>query len=174
MFIKRGFLKQVALLILSVFAFNAFAPGVAMAASNFQIPAGTSVLVKPVKAVSPKEYHVGDLVEMIAVSDVVLQDQIVIKAGSLAQGEVTVSERKGIVGKPAKIGITLRSVQAVDGKTIPLSGTKTIEGKDNVTTALVIGIVLCVFGLFINGEDAVISDGATISGTVLTPVTISI
>ena len=89
-------------------------------------------------------------------------------------GEVTHSQKKGAIGKPAVIGVMVRSVEAVDGTVVPISGVKYIEGENKLTEALVITILCCILGLVIQGGEAEIPAGANMQATIDATTTIEL
>jgi len=137
-------------------------PYEAIAQQTVTIPAGTVVTFRTSNAISPKVYHVGDNVHLTVAYDVVVDNHVVIKAGTAAKAEVIESRNKGPVGQAAKIAISLRRVDAVDGTTIPLYGTRLAEGDSNVATAVIVTILCCVLGLLIHGGEAELPSGTEI------------
>ncbi len=130
------------------------------------IPTGTIVQVSPVQTVSPANVMVGDPVQLKVLQDVLVDGKVVIAVGALAKGEVTTAEKKGLLGKPAKIGIAVRSVEGVDQTYHLAYGNKLMEGEDKMVLA-VITTLLCLIGFLIfQGGDAAISPGTPIQATI--------
>ena len=98
---------------------------------------------------------------------------MVIASGAPVVAEVTRSQKKGAVGKPAIIGVTLYSVTAVDGSTVPLMGQKLVEGENKQTESLVITILCCVLGLLQQGGPASIPEGTQLEASVAGNVKVS-
>lgn len=128
------------------------------------IQAGTIVVVKTTTAVSP-DARVGDPVTLTVVNDVTIGDRVVFKAGAPARGEVTAAQKEGVVGKKGIVGIRLQSVTAVDGTVVPVTATRTVEGKDNLVTAVVLGLLCLPLIFVVKGGAAVIPAGAIIEST---------
>jgi len=165
-------LGAIALLSCSVWQFVLF-PAVAFAAT-VDVPVGTVVLVVFNDDVDPKAVAAGQTVMLSALNPVVVKGSTVIEVGAPVLGEVTVAEKQGAVGKPAKVGVALRHVTAVDGTNIPLSGQKLVEGESKQTTSLVVTILCCVLGLIMKGGTAIIPAGAQVQATTMAPVTITV
>jgi len=136
------------------------------AAIEVEIPFGTVVTLRVEDAINPATHIVGQQIVLIVDQDVKVGDDIVISAGSQAFGEVTQSVKKGSVGKPALIGISVSHAMAVDGTMIALKGTKLIEGENKQTSSLIFTILCCVLALLMQGSDAEIIAGSTITAEV--------
>ena len=171
---KRSFATQVISVLLSLtITFVYLIPYELLAQGSIQIPIGTSVVLKTVTTLTPEQYKIGDTVNLAVVSDVIVNGKVVIKAGAMATGEINSSKVPGMVGSPAQIGLTLRSVRAVDGTSVLLTGSKYIEGKDNMATAIVVTILCCILGLMMKGGEALIPVGVQISATVTSSVSVT-
>ena len=115
---------------------------------------------------------------------------LLIAAGTPAYGKVTDSKRRGMFGKPGKLGFTCDYVLAPDGTHIPLrSDPLGGRGKNNQTAAIATTLFLTVFGAFVNGKDVTVpkdkefpmyiaatttvtSPGAATTPVVLTPASV--
>ena len=150
-----------------------FFPTVAMAAT-VDVPVGTVVTVVFGAAVDPAMTAPGQTVMLSVADPVIVNGVTVIEAGAPAVGEVTVAEKRGAVGKPARIGVALRHVTAVDGKNIPLAGQKQVEGKNEQASALIVTILCCVLGLLMRGGTATIPAGSQMQATTMAPVTVTV
>lgn len=157
-----------------VVMFGSFLASGIVAAEQYTVPSGTLVSVKTTSEISPENVAVGDKVDLVVVDNVIINGKVIIKAGAPATAEVTMVQKKGIVGAAAKIGITLLNAKAVNGGLVPLSGTKTIQGKDRVGESVVFTILCCLLFLFMPGEDAVIPADYQIDGTVSGTVVVTI
>ena len=142
-------------------------PCIIYANTEVEIPVGTTVLLAFQSAVHPMTANVGEKVFLTVVNDIEVDGYVVIKAGAHAIGEISQSVKKGSIGKPATIGVLLRSVEAVNGKNISLSGSKVLSGEDKQSDALLITILCCVLGLMMKGGDVEMAQGTTVEGTVL-------
>ena len=91
---------------------------------------------------------------------------VVIEGGARATAEITLSQKKGAVGKPAVIGVMVRSVEAVDGTMIPISGIKQVTGENKQSEALIVTILCCILGLMIQGGEAEIAAGTNMEATI--------
>lgn len=161
---KKG-RKRLGTITLSLFVWTWLVAPTAVSAKTIEVPAGTTVLCAFSTAIEPSTATVGQRLTLRVVDAVKVDGVVVIEAGAAVTAEVTRSQKKGAVGKPAVIGVTLFSVAAVDGSSIPLTGQKVIEGESKQTSSLVITILCCVLGLLQKGGDATIPEGSQINGT---------
>lgn len=155
--------------ILTLFSFwvaSVVYPQVSLAQGVVEIPAGTAVRCTFNEAVNPETAPVGQRLTLSVSEAVVVDGVTVIQVGAPVIAEVTQSQKRGSVGKPAIIGVTLYSVTATDGSSIALSGQKVIQGESKQTSALVITILCCILGLLQKGGDAVIPEGSSVVGTI--------
>ncbi|MEW6215420.1 MAG: hypothetical protein AB1478_09525 [Nitrospirota bacterium] len=165
--------QLIALLTLSVFVWTFVLPHEAITAATIQIPAGTRVLLRTIQTLTPKEFKVGDRVNLVVASDVVVDGKVVIKAGDPATGEVTVSKERGIAGQADKLTISVKSVKAVDGTPVIISGTKSVEGEEKMVMAIILAL-LCLPLILIKGGSASIPEGAQIEAMVAAQTTITV
>jgi hypothetical protein len=133
---------------------------IANAAEKLTVPAGTLVMVRPSVIFAPQTHKSGDTVDFTVVQDVKIKDQVVIKAGSRARGQITESVKASFVGMPAKIGVELQSVEAVDGSMIPIRASKSMEGEDKIILTVILTLI-CLPLILIHGGDTQISSGTT-------------
>ncbi len=135
---------------------------IALAQTKVTIPAGTIVSLLTYQSISPEVHKIGDRVSFTVAYDVVIDGKTVIKAGTDVFGEITESKLRGAIGQAAKIGMSIRRVNAVDGTIVPLYGAKFAEGQSKMGTAIVVTVLCCVLGLLIKGGDAEIPSGSEI------------
>ncbi len=166
-------IKFAATLMLLIFSWSfLFFPTAALAAT-VEVPIGTTVVAVFDEAVDPDVVSPGQMVMLSVDEPVVINGHTVIEVGAPVLAEVTIAEKSGAVGKPAKIGVSLRNVTAVDGSKIPLSGQKLIEGKSQQTESLVVTILCCVLGLLMKGGKASIPAGAQVQATTVAAATVN-
>jgi hypothetical protein len=150
-------------------------PTVAAAeAATVKVQMGTPVDLVFDTAVSGDAAVAGQQVTLRVANPVVVGGKTVVEAGAPAVGEIMVARKSGMVGMAGSIVVTIKSVTAVDGTIIALSGTKAAEGKSNVVTSVVITIVCCVLGLLMKGEKAEIPAGSTVRATAATQVEVTV
>jgi hypothetical protein len=123
--------------------------------------AGTPVALVMAESITTngKKLRSGQRIRLTVASDVQLGGQIVIPAGSLAEGEITDVRNKGMWGKSGRIEARLLNVRVGD-RLIRLSGT--FDDKGVTGTAGVVAAVLLVpvVGFFVTGTSANIPAGS--------------
>lgn len=91
-----------------------------------------------------------------------LFDVIVFEKGAPVQSKITEFKKRGPLGKPGKVAVTLEAVQARDGKNIPLKKIRiSRQGKSKKHIAFPL-LLLLGAGYFIKGGDAEITPGDTL------------
>lgn len=132
--------------------------------------AHTPIVVKNLQTISTKEFHSGDVVRFSVVNDVKDEhDNILIKAGSLVEAQISFIKDKGMLGNSGEITIRDFHTTAVDGTYIPLSGTISEVAEDKIVKTVVLSVLICPLFLLMKGEDAEIPENTsrtiyTISG----------
>lgn len=88
------------------------------------------------------ETQTGSTIRFRVDRDVLLPDgRILVAAGAQATGEVIKSEPHGLFGQAGELNFAIRSVQAVDGTSVPLRALKNAEG-DSIMAPVIVGAVL--------------------------------
>ncbi|MDQ6768245.1 MAG: hypothetical protein M3Z41_10595 [Candidatus Eremiobacteraeota bacterium] len=153
-----------------VLAFVLLAASTASANNRITILGGTQVPVKVVEPISSSSANVGDVFQIKAAQDIVVDNWIVIPKDSPGQGEVVSVDRAGSHGHPGKLGIQMDYVYSADGGKIKLSniGHATEgEGKKGTssTTTIASYVLLGPLGLFahnfVKGKDVTIDSTKT-------------
>ena len=157
---KKLILFLTAVLLLIVFSGITFA-------NDGVLNAGTIIQLRTAETLKPNTCRVGDVVNLFVMSDVLIDGQVVIESGAMAKGEIIKSKNHSMFGIPAEIGFKVSSITLKNGKTVPLSGEKYIQGDDNRTWVIIIGLIIWPLW-FINGGEADIP-----SGTYVEAMTIS-
>jgi hypothetical protein len=118
----------------------------------------TEVVVTPNDTLTTKSLKVGDKFKIATVFDVMQDGFVVIPRGT--PGEATVSYRtgKGAFGKSAKMEVTFNWLKLGD-RQIPLNGTYRQEGQGNTGAAVGAVVAVGVFGAFVTGHSATITNG---------------
>lgn len=142
---------------------------------NFSLPlAAETIIVRPTKVqlslnrtIDAKTASQGDTIDFTVISPVYQDGKIIIEAGAQAYGRIEQLEKNAGLGKPATIAISLSNVDAVDGSKIPIMANRTLKGDSKVTEAIIVTLVLCIFGLFIKGENVTMQAGYTVDADVM-------
>ncbi len=137
--------------------------------------AGTNVALETISMIRSDQVSVGQTIDFKVKYDVKSGDAVVIRAGSIAKGQVSRAKKAKGVGKEGFVEVKIKSVTAVDGQEVFLSGGNVYqEGQDKETTALVLGLVVCLLFLTIKGKNAEVPPGYEVTSNVASSVTVKI
>ncbi len=100
---------------------------------------GTLITARLVNSLNSKVDSLSSIANLIVAYDVTVDGEVIIKKGTIIDNNINVTKPKG-VGKPAMINIDAIATTDVNGKTIPLNGTFSVEGKSNRGKALGVGL----------------------------------
>ncbi len=125
--------------------------------NDIVIERGAEVMVKIMERLKSNNAQVGQTIRFIVERGVRNPDGVVlIPDGALAYGKVTKVAKAGFFGAGGKLGITIDSVEAYNGKTVQLSGTQDNEGEN---------VAVLGAGVF-RGTNAVIEAGTVFTAYV--------
>lgn len=130
------------------------------------IKAGTVVELKSLKTVYAREVEVGDNVKFEVVGNVVSNGEILIPAGTIANGIVTDARKSSLAGTKGRLSVDIKSLALADGIKVPLSGMVRVTGKNRTPLAVVAALFVwpCIF---IPGTKAVMTEGSEATATVV-------
>lgn len=150
-----------------IMAFSILSLSFAMPAGKVTLSSGTPILLETTQMINSEFLSIGQSIDCRVRFDVKVDGQTVVKAGSIAKGQVTRVESARGLGKEGYVEIQMKSVRAVDGQMVPLmSGNIFREGEDKKTLAWGAGIFLCFLFLLVKGENAEIASGTSIDANV--------
>jgi hypothetical protein len=141
-------------------------------AARVTVPGGTVVPVKVVDSISSATANVGDVFQVRAASDVVVDGWVVIPKDSPGQGEVAKVDRAGSHGHAGNLGLKLQWIYSADGGKIRLSSVnhsaQGSEKKGASSTATIGGVLLLgPLGLFahnfVHGHDVTLDASRTLT-----------
>lgn len=158
---KRG--KFTALLMACVMLFSSFT---APKGNVVVLKAGTMISLELVNEVT-SDMKAGQIVDFRVVSDVKADGVVVIPAGSIAKGQVISASKNKILGGEGEVTVQVKSVNAIDGTRVALSGSSlTGEGENKLVGAIVLTL-LCWFGFLLKGGKGVIAPGTIFETSVV-------
>lgn len=142
-------------------------PSVVMTApSSTVLRTGTPVVLRLLERITTKDKvaKINDRVRMEVAEAVLVNDVVVIPAGSPATGELTDVRNKGMWGKSGRIVGRVLTVNA-NGRTIRLSGTFDSKGGSGTVGAVAVSaLVFLPAGFLMTGKSAEFAAGTTIRG----------
>jgi len=134
--------------------------GLAHSQNTIKIPATTVVVVKTQNSLASDKLKERQEVVLAVAADVVVKSHLVIKSGTPVIAIVESAESAGMVGQAGKITVAIQSTTAVDGTTVPLTGTFFSKGESKTGESVAVGAVLCPLALLCKGEEGDIPAGA--------------
>jgi hypothetical protein len=136
------------------------------------VPAETVVEVELVNPVSTKVQKSGDTFALRLAAPLIVNGEIVLRAGAPGVGDVVESEKPGMGGKAAKLVLAARYLDQRHGR-VPLQGLQlSAAGRDNSSAANVVGLTgiafapLGLIGLAVTGGDVVFPAGTSATAKV--------
>lgn len=130
----------------------------APAAPPLVIPRDTPVRLMVLNEVSTKDHSAGHRFPLRVNEAVVVDGRELIPVGATAWGELTDAEKSGNVGKRGKLEATLSHID-LDGRSIPLEGGTTSDGKSGKGETILGVLAMGPLGLFAKGNNAKIKAG---------------
>jgi hypothetical protein len=143
-----------------------------------RVPAGTPVKVELVDQVSSAVQKTGDTFALRLAAPLVVDGKVVLRAGTPGVGEIIESRGPGIGGKPAKMVLAARYLEAGHTR-VPLNALQLAgPGRDNSRAASALGFSgmafapLGIVGIVLPGGEVVFRPGAVATAKVSAPVTL--
>lgn len=131
------------------------------------LKSGTLIALESAQEINSGNVIAGQSIDFFVRNDIRVDDKVVVRKGTVAKGLVQrVQKAKGI-GKEGYVEIEIRSLTAVDGSDIMLTGAKVYEeGEDKQTLSIVLGVLVCILFLTMKGKNGVIPQGYTVDARV--------
>lgn len=168
---KSIFTKPLAVLL--SFSLLTLSFGLKSETASVTLKAGSAVQLETVNTIQSDLVIPGQMIDFRVVADVMADGVVVIPAGSIAKGQVMRAEKAKGLGKAGFLEVHIKSVEAVDGTRVNLTGGNIYnEGEEKQTLAIVLGILICILFLTMKGKNAMIPAGYSVGGTVASNVTI--
>jgi hypothetical protein len=142
-----------------------YAPPSTPTASTVRIPEGTEVRVRLEDQLSSATSAPGDLFTVSTTEEIQLADGTVIPPGYRGRGEVTFTDKPGMLGKAGQLNMRLDFVR-IGGVRVRLVASKGMKGKGSATSAWVLGALVAFPFLAIHGHNVVIPIGTPITAFV--------
>jgi len=142
-------------------------------AETVELTNGTRLQLSLFQTLKGDNVTIGQRVTFKLQHDVKVDGKVVIPSGADAIGEVIDAEGPGMIGKPGNLTVQVKSIQAVDGTSVPLSASKVVKGQDKATTSIILTL-LCIIGLFMEGGDATMQQGTIIEAYTIGDVDIEL
>jgi hypothetical protein len=164
--------KHVALLLAASILSMSFKMG-----SNGEVVlnAGTNIPLETVSTIQSDLVTVGQTIDFRVKYDVKVDGKTVVAAGSMAKGQVMRAQKAKGLGKEGFFEIQIKSVTAIDGQEVFLTGGNVYqEGDDKQSLAIFLGVFVCILFLTMKGKNAQVPSGYQVNSSVATSMTIKI
>jgi hypothetical protein len=136
---------------------------------------GAIVRLRLVNEVSSKTAKEGDQITFTLADDVTVGKTIVIKAGTLVQGNVEKATKAKGLGKAGELTYSLQYAKAVDGSKVYLRTTRaSMEGENKTGGAVALAVVVTPLFLLKKGKDVKMAAGKAIQAFVDRDYTIEV
>lgn len=132
------------------------------------IPKGTVLQVELTQELSSKRAKVGDAVPLKLVDNVIVNDVVVIPAGTEVEGVVTKARKAGGLGRGGKLEFSITGVKTINNVKVPLDFTKGEHGAGDAGGVAVFAAVSIVGGLFMKGKNVIYNPGLKFDAEVTT------
>lgn len=166
------FAKPIAMLLAASFLFMSFKM---TGDGAVTLNAGTNVSLETVSMIQSDLASVGQTIDFRVKYDVKVDSKIVIQAGAIAKGQVMRAQKAKGLGKEGFVEIQIKSVTAVDGQEVFLTGGNVYnEGEDKETLSILLGVFVCILFLTMKGKNAQVPPGYQVSSSVATTMAIKL
>ncbi len=136
--------------------------------------AGTRVALETISMIQSDTVAIGQTIDFRVKYDVKVDNKVVIAAGSIAKGQVMRAEKAKGIGKEGMVEIQIKTVTAVDGQEVFLTGGNVYqEGEDRQVLSIVLGIFVCLLFLVMKGKNAIVPPGYEVSASVASTININ-
>ena len=152
-------LSKMALIAVTVIVVSA----TATMAATAKLSSGPAIDAKITETINGSAAQVGQRILMVVDKDIKLNGKVVISAGAQVIAEITDATSKNYAGIPGKLLVSFKTVKAIDGQDISISGTKERKGEDKMLPAIGLGLVCCPLFFLMQGGEGVIPAGQIIT-----------
>lgn len=164
--------KPIAMFLAVSFLFMSFKT---TANGQVSLNAGTTVALETVSMIQSDFVTVGQTIDFRVKYDVKAEGKTVVQAGAIAKGQVMRAQKAKGLGKEGFVEIQIKSVTAVDGQEVFLTGGNVYnEGEDKQTLSILLGVFVCILFLAMKGKNAQVPPGYQVSSSVATTTIIKI
>ncbi|MDT3369140.1 hypothetical protein [Macellibacteroides fermentans] len=167
---NKCFLKSTALLLSFAMMFMSFT----LPAGPVTLKSGSIIPLELLSTISSKDCRSGQMIDFKVTKDVVAEGKTVIPAGSIAKGQISRVKKSGLLGSEGQIEVVIRSVTAIDGTDVYLTGASLNDEGNNQVALSIVLTFLCLFGFLIKGGNAEIPAGTLCNATVAGNTTINV
>ena len=130
------------------------------------IPKDTKIEVELTSEISSKTSHKGDIVPLRTSSNLVINDVVVIPAGTRVNGVITTARKNGMFGRSGKLEFSITDVKTRNNIRVPLQYAGQKKAGDDGGAVAVAATVTLVGGFFMKGKNVSIPAGTQFEAAV--------
>lgn len=168
--IKSHYFKPTSVLL----AFAMLCMSFTMPSGQVIIKSGSIIPMELLSTITSNDCRSGQMIDFKVLKDVVVEGKTVIPAGSIAKGQVTRAKKSGLLGTEGELEVVVRSVTAVDGTDVYLTGANVNDQGSNKVVLSVVLTFLCILGFLIKGGNAEIPAGTQCQAIVAGNTTVNV
>jgi len=151
----------------------AIASTTCFAQKTLTLKGGTIVPVKAIQNVRATQVEIGQNIDFQVASNVMVDNQVAIPAGTIVKGKVYEAKRSTAFGTRGRLGIELTHMYGPNGEFIPFTSSNIyIKGKNRTALSVVIFCLTCL--PFPCGSKAELTCGVEYSATIASNTTITL
>lgn len=130
------------------------------------IPANTKITLENTKTFDSKTSHTGDPVKFKTLSNIIINNVVIIPAGTIANGVITNARSAGGLGRAGKLEFCVNSIDTANNVTVPLAYESAKAGKTDGGAVAVFVAVSILGGIFMKGTNVQCVEGTKVEATV--------
>ena len=127
--------------------------------SKITISEGTLVKAKLTKQINGRDLNVGDKLQFVLDNDLIKNDTIICKKGSLIAGTVTDAKGSRMLGKKGRLAFTIDYLYLPDNQVVKLTSQNKANLKGSGFDVAAASVLLTPFALFLHGKNAKYKEG---------------
>ena len=130
------------------------------------IPAKTKLELENIRTIDSKTARTGDPVKFKTLSNLIINNVIVIPAGTVASGVITNAVSAGGLGRAGKLEFSIKSLNTLNNVEVPLVYDSTKSGQGDDGAVAVLAFVSILGGLFMKGTNVQCVEGTKVQAVV--------
>jgi hypothetical protein len=141
-------------------------------ADPVKLPAGMGVELELQHHVNSSYIPAGAPIYFRVAKDVVINGQVLIRAGTLVTGKMDEAQDRGMVGKSGSMKLGVHTVTAVDGTEIPIDADLSKQGRSRAGATVAWILFWGPAGLVTHGVNPYLERGTSITGSVISEMSV--
>lgn len=142
-------------------------PAPAPAPAPITLPNGMSIELELQQHVNSAYVPTGAPIYFRVAKDIRIQDQVLVRAGTLVTGKMQLAAKRGRVGKSGSMSLGVDFVDAVDGTHVPIDADLAKQGRSRTGATVAWTLFWGIPGLITQGVNPYLEKGTVVSGQVV-------